>query len=368
MPLQRGLAVHGLIVAAAAALGMAASAPPNIVMILVDDLGWGGIADNNPHVLGPRVSELKAESLSLTSHYVYKFCSPTRGSLLSGRYPMRLGSMKSNFIPWSRPDGLNPGFTLLPQRLAKRGFESHHVGKWHLGFYNATTLMPTARGFDSFFGYLAGEQDHFTQEVGSFIECKAVVDLTENLTAARGANGTYSGYLYNARAVAVAKTATEPFFLNYWLQNTHGPFEVPERYSALYRFKDPRQNTFNGMVSVVDEAVGNLTAALKARGVWSNTLVVYTHDNGASRRPSLQRVAAALPPCPLPCRAPERELASPPSDRARTRIYLAHSPLAASHAWLPRTLRRSCLTMPRRRAARRRRLELPLPRRQELEL
>ena len=95
----------------------AGSSYPNIVFILVDDLGESGVAFNNPHVLGPRVRELREEGLLLSRHYVYKYCSPTRGSMLTGRYPWRLGSMRSNFIPWSRPDGLRPDFDLLPQRL-----------------------------------------------------------------------------------------------------------------------------------------------------------------------------------------------------------------------------------------------------------
>ena len=157
----------------------------------------------------------------------------------------------------------------------------YRQGKWHLGFHNATSLMPTTRGFDTFFGYLAGEQDHFNQQLGAFIGCKHVVDLTSNDQPARGANGSYSGWMYNQHAVDVVKTAKTPFFLNYWMQNTHGPFEVPPQYKALYKFKDERLRTFNGMISVVDEAVGNVTAALKQRGLWNNTLIVYTHDNGA---------------------------------------------------------------------------------------
>ena len=99
----------------------------NIVMILVDDLGHGGIESNNPYVLGPRVTELQHEGLYLSRHYVYKFCSPTRGSFLSGRYPYRLGNTRSNFIPWSRPDGLNTNFETLPLRLKSRGYSTHHV-------------------------------------------------------------------------------------------------------------------------------------------------------------------------------------------------------------------------------------------------
>eukprot|EP00040_Diaphanoeca_grandis_P039759 m.260069 g.260069 ORF g.260069 m.260069 type:complete len:510 (+) comp39157_c0_seq1:85-1614(+) len=253
---------------------------PNVVFILVDDLGEAGVRMNNENLLGTKVTELKEAGIYLSRHYVYKFCSPTRGSLLSGRYPFRLGNTRSNFIPWSRPDGLNLEFNTLQLRLQALGYSTHHVGKWHLGFFNSS-FLPTNRGFDSYFGYLSGMQDHFTQALGGFSDCKHVVDLTKDTLPAFGQNGTYSGWIYNSAAVDVVQTAKEPFFLNYWMQNTHAPFEVPMQYSSLYNFKDEGLNTFNGMVSVVDEGVGNITAALMARGVWENTIVIYTHDNGA---------------------------------------------------------------------------------------
>ena len=119
-------AIGSAVLSVTAALASGAPAPasaagssyPNIVFILVDDLGESGVAFNNPHVLGPRVRELREEGLLLSRHYVYKYCFPPRGSMLTGRYPWRLGSKRSNFIPWSRPDGLRPDFfDLLPQRL-----------------------------------------------------------------------------------------------------------------------------------------------------------------------------------------------------------------------------------------------------------
>ena len=84
----------------------------------------------NPEARTPTLNRLALEGVRLERHYVYKFCSPTRGSLLSGRYPFRLGNTRSNFIPWSRPDCLNTQFDLLPQRLNRLGYKTAHVGKW----------------------------------------------------------------------------------------------------------------------------------------------------------------------------------------------------------------------------------------------
>ena len=181
---------------------------------------------------------------------------------------------------WIGSDAVSNLSTELPRKLIVTFWLL--VNARHLGFHNES-YMPTGRGFDSFFGYLSGMQDHFTQELGAMIGCKQVVDLTDGAQPAHSKNGTYSGWLYNAEAVAVVNTAPEPFFLNYWLQNTHAPFEVPTQYSDLYKFPGNEElEVFNGMVSVVDSAVGNVTAALKKRpGTWMNTLLIYTHDNGA---------------------------------------------------------------------------------------
>ncbi len=263
-----------------------ADPPRHVVVLLVDDLGHAGVQANNPHVRGPHVDALRAEGLSLQRHYVYKYCSPTRGALLTARYPWRLGSMRSNFIPWSRPDGLDLRFTLLPAHLkaARPDTRAHHTGKWHLGFVNAS-FLPVHRGFDTFFGFLTGAQDHFTERLGFAIQCRDVVDLTENTVPARGRNGTWTGALYNAHAVDVIRNhdASRPLFLNYWLHNTHGPVQVPPDYAERYPefANDTALQTFYGMVSAVDDAVGNVTRALKETGLWNNTLVIYTHDNGA---------------------------------------------------------------------------------------
>eukprot|EP00039_Didymoeca_costata_P016751 m.304989 g.304989 ORF g.304989 m.304989 type:complete len:479 (-) comp16443_c7_seq15:834-2270(-) len=257
----------------------------NIVFILVDDLGEAGIMNNNPYVKGPRVQELVDNGILMTRAYVYKFCSPTRGSMLSGRYPFRLGNTRSNFIPWSRADGLNLDFDTIPLRLQKAGYLTYHVGKWHLGFHNSS-LLPVNRGYDSFFGYLTGMEDHFTSRLeGMLPGCgPQTVDLTANATPAFGLNGTYTGWLYNQKAreaISQASVLNQPFFLNYWLHNTHAPNEVPDIYSNLYNFSDQGTNIMYGMISVVDEAVGNITDTLKNLNLWEDTFVIYTHDNGA---------------------------------------------------------------------------------------
>jgi arylsulfatase A-like enzyme len=103
---------------------------PNLFMFLVDDLGYNSFYNNADH-LAPTVKKLaQEEGVVLESAYSYKYCSPTRGSFLSGRYPYKLDATRCNIIPWTILDGLDLRYTLLPQRLKAQGYATHHIGKW----------------------------------------------------------------------------------------------------------------------------------------------------------------------------------------------------------------------------------------------
>ena len=106
---------------------------------------------------------------------------------------------------------------------------------------------------------------------------------TKGDEVAFGENGTYNGYRFTERAVDVIERhdSQEPLFLYLALHNTHGPIQAPDRFVELYDFEQQKRNHFNAMVSVVDSTVANVTAALHRRGLYDNTLIVWTTDNGA---------------------------------------------------------------------------------------
>jgi len=114
----------------------------------------------------PTLDALAREGVILESAYTYKYCAPTRGSFLTGRYPYHLVATRCNLIPSTIPEGIHLGYTMLPKRLAQAGYVSHHVGKWHQGFHTPE-YMPVARGFNTSIGFLQGGQDHYTQECGA---------------------------------------------------------------------------------------------------------------------------------------------------------------------------------------------------------
>jgi arylsulfatase B len=158
------------------------------------------------------------------------------------------------------------------------------IGTWHCGFA-AWKYTPTFRGFDTFFGFYNGVEDYFKHTVARGYDMRHDVGpncgrgCSKIVTAAKG---TYSTNLFAARAVKVVEAhdvKASPLFLYLAFQGVHGPQEVPERYVKPYVGTSRRPN-FSGMVSAVDEGVGNLTAALEAKGMLQTTLYVVTSDNG----------------------------------------------------------------------------------------
>ena len=134
---------------------------PNIIFVLADDLGWSDVGWNNELVkTTPFMDGLLKKSTKLTQAYATHRCSPTRAAILTGRYSFRYG-MGTNPIPVLHPTGLPLSEKLLPEFLKEVGYESHVVGKWHLGFCNSS-YHPLNRGFDSFFGFLGSEVHYKT--------------------------------------------------------------------------------------------------------------------------------------------------------------------------------------------------------------
>jgi len=238
---------------------------------------------------------------------MYKYCSPSRSSLLSGRYPFHLAATRCNLIPSSIPEGLDLGYTLLPKHLARAGYVSRHVGKWHLGFHT-DEYTPVGRGFNSSYGFLQGGEDHWTHECGAGetachvpwrpkgttqnfdlwrqTEQNFPGDALVGLNGTKGDLATYSGYIFTAevvRLVTTHKPSDGPLFIYWALHNTHAPIEAPQRFLDLYpQFEaDVKKQTFSAMVSVVDESVANVTSALHQSGMWEQTLFVWTTDNGS---------------------------------------------------------------------------------------
>ncbi|XP_078357482.1 arylsulfatase B-like [Oculina patagonica] len=253
--------------------------PFHILLVVVDDFGWSDVGFHGSKIHTPNMDRLAAEGVILDNYYVQPICTPTRAALMSGRYPIHTGLQHSVIHP-DEPYGLPLHFTTLPQALKKAGYSTHMVGKWHLGFHK-WPYTPTYRGFDSFYGFYTGSGDHFHHEADGFL------DLHNNTEPVTDKRGVYSARLYaeQAQNVILSHNSSSPLFLYLAFQNVHAPAQAPEEYVDKYHFvADRERRTYAAMVDIVDEAIGNVTQAMQQAGLWEDTLMIVTTDNGGDPR------------------------------------------------------------------------------------
>lgn len=249
---------------------------PHIFLVLADDFGWHNIGFRNPEIRSPNLDKMAKDGIILDRHYVFKYCSPTRSSLLSGRLPLHVNQNNECNLVTSK-SGIDIRMTLLPEKMKTAGYATMMTGKWHLGARSPANL-PTNRGFDQHLGFLKGGEDHNNQVLSD--EGFKGPDLWGSTTPAFGQNGTFSTLIYGPKAVdmVMQHVLPQPLFMYLPFQCTHSPYEIPDGYT---RDSDAVQRrVFNAMVNIMDQAVGNLTAALETKNMLDDTFVLFTADNG----------------------------------------------------------------------------------------
>jgi len=246
---------------------------PNILFILADDLGYADVGfTGGKEIKTPNLDSLASAGARLEQFYVLPVCSPTRAALMTGRYPMRHGLQVGVVRPWAQY-GLPLEERTLPQALRETGYATALVGKWHLGHFRREYL-PTERGFDHQYGLYNGMIDYFTHmRDGGF-------DWHRDDRASYDEG--YSTHLLAREAVRFIREfgGRRPFFLDVSFNAPHAPHQVPEKYKEPYaHLKEPRR-IYAGMVAAMDEAVGQIIAALDEKSLRENTLIVFSSDNG----------------------------------------------------------------------------------------
>ncbi|MDQ3673876.1 MAG: sulfatase-like hydrolase/transferase [Gemmatimonadota bacterium] len=267
---------------------------PNVVLILMDDLGYGDLGSYGAKdARTPNLDRLAREGVRLTDAYANApNCSPTRAGLISGQYQQRYGiEWPLGAVPGDTARGLPATGATLPALLKKTGYATGLIGKWHLGF--KPEFGPNAHGFDEFFGFLSATVGYYSHRRG-----EGTPDLYENTTLVE-----IPGYLTDEitrRAVRfVDRHSTDPFFLEVAYNATHWPFDVPDLPpTARHEVHDPAapgglklyqgptasvpatRGDYVRMLERADRGVGEILSALERRGLTRNTLVIFTSDNG----------------------------------------------------------------------------------------
>lgn len=292
---------------------VAKAAKPHILFIVADDLGYTDAGYKGSEIKTPVIDGLVTQGRSLTKYYVQSSCSPTRAAFHTGRYPARYNVDLANIGQFNQPRGVPLNETFLPEVLQRVGYRTHAIGKWHLGAH-AWEYTPAYRGYESYAGYLQGAGSYFTHLFPWFVppiinrplialekflpakyqafapnsydmwrQTKQNCALPECVEALVDQNNYYSTHFFTEEAVRVIKKhdPAEPFFMYLAFQAVHGPSQVPQSYVEPYSFiGDKKRRVYAGMLSALDEGIGKVTQAVKDHGMWDNTIVILTTDNG----------------------------------------------------------------------------------------
>ncbi len=288
-----------------AALRSKTGRPPNILVLLVDDMGWGDIGANGGGVVigapTPNIDKLAQDGLRLTSVYAQSTCTPSRAALMTGRFPSRTGLTRPlmagealSVNPWSDED-------TAARLLSAAGYRTALSGKWHLG--EAEGTRPHEVGYDEYLGIL-GVASEMTQAIDARIypdlvlrperrealRKLAIPEVTTGKKASAAQTvkeiktpeemGTIDQMFADYSANFIQKCASDrkPFYLIHAFSRVHN-----DNYPAPgYAGKSPAGFPYKDAITEVDDIVGRLIRTLKETGQLENTLVFFTSDNGAN--------------------------------------------------------------------------------------
>ena len=284
-----------LLLSLAACCGLAATIPaqgtprrPNIVHIVADDIAWDDLSCYGAKdIATPNLDRLAAAGMRFTSFYApHSTCTPTRAAILTGGYAQRV-SLPRVLFPTDRT-GLAAAETTIAELLRDAGYATACIGKWHLG--HRPEHLPTRHGFELFFG-IPYPNDHGPERLdrnGVTRGFPPIPLLRGEEVVEQPANLAKLPERFVAEAVAfITANAQRPFFLHFANIETHTPWLVTRRFQGR-----SKAGVYGDAVQCLDDAVGELMAALERAGVANDTLIVFQSDNGplTSAYPELEGV------------------------------------------------------------------------------
>ncbi len=264
---------------------------PNVVFILVDDLGWTDLgAYGSDFYQTPNIDRLASQGITFTNAYTASnVCSPTRASILTGKYPATLhltdyipgrNFPEAKLVPPAWKKFLDTTELTIAEVFKTNGYKTAHIGKWHLG--KEEIYWPEQQGFDV--------------NIGGFSRGAPVKNKAQNKNGyfspygnprlEDGPDGEYLTHRLVSEAVTFIKQNKDsPFFLNLWFYSVHMPLQAKQdkinKYQSLLKEGQKHNNpTYAAMVEHMDEAVGTILKTLKSLDLDKNTIIVFTSDNG----------------------------------------------------------------------------------------
>jgi arylsulfatase A-like enzyme len=302
--------------------------PPNVILIVADDLGMNDISLYGGGVAGgavptPNIDSIAKQGVSFANGYAANAtCSPSRAALMTGRYPTRFGfeftavpaAFVSNLahsdstspyppiyhkelnhdLPAYADMGVPNAEIMLPEVLKAKGYHNIHIGKWHLG--EAKALRPTAQGFDESLGMRSGGDLFMAENDPQVVNAKLPWDPIDRFLWANLPHAVYWGdsarfrpkghltdYFTDNALAAIEANRNRPFFMYLAYNAPHTPLQaLKSDYDALPQIKDHTQRVYGAMMRQLDRRIGDIMQKLRDTGLDKNTLLIFTSDNGGA--------------------------------------------------------------------------------------
>lgn len=244
-------------------LSKSANKKPNIILCMADDQGWGDMAYNgHPILKTPHFDKMASEAMQFDRFYAAApVCSPTRGSVMTGRHPNRFGCFK-----WGHT--LRPQEFTIAEALKTDGYVTAHFGKWHIGPARlGTPTNPGASGFDEWFS------------APNFYDNDPIMSRNGRAEKTEGESSMVTA---DAALEFIERQAAndQPFLAVVWFGNPHRPHEPFGEYKEMYSEQDEKKRNLYAEITAMDAAVGKLRQSLRELGIHENTIFWYTSDNG----------------------------------------------------------------------------------------
>ena len=261
--------------------------PPNVIVIMTDDQGYADLScAGSSDLATPHLDQLAASGARCTDFYAGSaVCSPSRATLLTGRYPGNAG-VRSILAGHRTATGLSSEVPTIASILNQNGYQTSMIGKWHLGV--AEDCRPDRHGFDSWYGFLAGCVDYYSHIFYWGMadgRSDPVHDLWDNGVEIYD-NGRYLTEMITQRAVSEIRSAArskQPFFSYVAYNAPHYPMHAPRAYLDRFPHLPAERRIMAAMIAAVDDGVGAILHELDRHGMRDDTLIIFCSDNGPSR-------------------------------------------------------------------------------------